>query len=126
MTSFLFTPFLKLVGTPEQVGHWLPLAESGKIIGSYAQTEVSHGTNVGGIESTATFDHETDQFIIHSPSLTSAKYWPGGIGFSASHTILMARLIINGEDYGVHPFMVQLRSLEDFKPLPGIEIGDLG
>ncbi|KAF8857328.1 acyl-CoA oxidase [Acephala macrosclerotiorum] len=126
LTDFLFTPYLKLVGTPEQVAHWLPLAESGKIIGSYAQTELSHGTNVGGIETTATFDHEADQFVIHSPSFTSAKYWPGGIGFSASHTILMARLIIDGEDLGVHPFIVQLRSLEDFKSMPGIELGDIG
>ncbi|KAE8446818.1 hypothetical protein EG329_011595 [Mollisiaceae sp. DMI_Dod_QoI] len=126
LTSFLFTPFLKLVGTPEQVGYWAPLAESGKITGSYAQTELAHGTHVGGIETTATFDHENDEFVIHSPTLTSAKYWPGGIGFSASHTILMARLIIDGEGYGVHPFIVQLRSLEDFKPMPGIETGDIG
>ncbi len=39
ITKFLFTPFLKLVGTPEQVSHWLPLANVGKITGSYAQTE---------------------------------------------------------------------------------------
>ncbi|KUJ19073.1 acyl-CoA oxidase [Mollisia scopiformis] len=126
LTAFLFTPFLKLVGTDEQVAHWLPLAESGQIIGSYSQTEMAHGTHVGGIETTATFDRETDEFVIHSPTPTSAKYWPGGIGYSASHTILMARLIIDGNDYGVHPFMVQLRSLEDFKPMPGIEMGDIG
>lgn len=74
LTGFLFTPFLKLVGTPEQVKYWLPLAESGQITGSYAQTEMSHGTQVGGIETTATFDQGTDEFDIHSPSLMSAKY----------------------------------------------------
>jgi len=26
----------------------------------------------------------------------------------------------------VHPFIIQLRSLEDYKPLPGIELGDIG
>jgi alkylation response protein AidB-like acyl-CoA dehydrogenase len=87
---------------------------------------LGHGTHVGGIETTATFDKETDEFVIHSPTITSAKYWPGGIAFSASHTILMARLIIHGKDHGVHAFMVQLRSLKDFKPVPGIELGDIG
>jgi acyl-CoA oxidase len=39
LTMFLFTPTLKLQGSDEQVAYWLPLAEAGKIIGSYAQTE---------------------------------------------------------------------------------------
>jgi acyl-CoA oxidase len=38
----------------------------------------------------------------------------------------MARLIIGGKDYGVHAFMVQLRSLKNFKPVPGIDLGDIG
>jgi acyl-CoA oxidase len=126
LTTFLFTPFLKLQGTDEQVAYWLPLAESGKITGSYTQTELSHGSFVGGIETTATFEKETDEFIIHSPTLTSTKYWPGGIGYASSHTIIMARMIIDGKDLGVHAFMLQLRSLEDFKPMPGIELGDVG
>lgn len=38
----------------------------------------------------------------------------------------MARLIIKDQDYGVHPFIVQIRSMEDDMPLPGIEVGDIG
>lgn len=38
----------------------------------------------------------------------------------------MARLMIDAKDYGIHSFIVQLRSLEDWKPLPGIELGDIG
>ncbi len=91
-----------------------------------AEHRLGHGTFVGGIETTATFDKYTDEFVIHSPSLTSTKYWPGAIGFVSSHTILMARMIIDGKDHGVKPFMVQIRSLDDFKPLPGIELGDIG
>ncbi len=94
--------------------------------GSYTQTELAHGTFVGGIETTATLDKETDEFIIHSPTLTSIKYWPGAIGFASSHTILMARMIIDGKDLGIHAFVLQLRSLDDFKPMPGIELGDIG
>lgn len=43
-----------------------------------------------------------------------------------SDAFLVARLIISGRDFGVHSFIVQIRSLEDFRPLPGIELGDIG
>ncbi|PVH81351.1 acyl-CoA oxidase [Cadophora sp. DSE1049] len=126
LTNFLFTPYLKLVGTEEQVKYWLPLAEEGKIIGSYTQTELGHGTFVAGIETTATFDKETDEFVVNTPRESATKYWPGAIGFTATHTILLARMIIDGQDHGIHPFMMQLKNLKDFKSLEGIELGDIG
>lgn len=97
-----------------------------QIIGCYAQTELGHGSNVQGLETTATFDPQTDEFIIHSPTLTSSKWWPGGLGKVATHAIAYARLIVGGRDYGVNGFIVQLRSLEDHSPLPGITVGDIG
>jgi acyl-CoA oxidase len=44
-----------------------------QIIGCYAQTELGHGSNVQGLETTATFDPDKDEFVIHSPTLTSSK-----------------------------------------------------
>ena len=73
----MFTPTIKLQGSPEQQAYWLPLCESGTIIGTYAQTELGHGTFVRGLETTATFDPKTDEFIVHSPTVTSTKFWPG-------------------------------------------------
>jgi hypothetical protein len=58
--------------------------------------------------------------------LTSSKWWIGGLGKAANHAIVMARLIINGKDFGPHPFCVQIRSLEDHRPLKGITVGDIG
>ena len=110
----------------EQQTEWLPLAIPINITGTYAQTELGHGTNVGGLETTATYDKKTEEFIIHSPTVTSTKWWPGGLGKTSTHCVLMAQLVIDGKHYGVHAFFVQLRSLEDHKPLPGIEIGDIG
>jgi hypothetical protein len=48
--TFLFMPFLKQQCSDEQYKFWVPLAESGKILGAYCQTELGHGTHVGGIE----------------------------------------------------------------------------
>ncbi|KAG2676364.1 hypothetical protein I3843_12G049600 [Carya illinoinensis] len=91
----MFVPAIKGQGTEEQQQKWLPLAYKMQIIGCYAQTELGHGSNVQGLETTATFDPQTDEFIIHSPTLTSS-------------------------------FIVQLRSLDDHLPLPGITVGDIG
>ncbi|KAH1223517.1 Peroxisomal acyl-coenzyme A oxidase 1 [Glycine max] len=122
----MFVPAIQGQGTDEQQQKWLPLAYRMQIIGCYAQTELGHGSNVQGLETTATFDPKTDEFVIHSPTLTSSKWWPGGLGKISTHAVAYARLIIGGEDHGVHGFIVQLRSLDDHLPLPGITIGDIG
>lgn len=122
----MFVPAIKGQGTDEQHQKWLPLAYKMEIIGCYAQTELGHGSNVQGLETTATFDPQTDEFVIHSPTLTSSKWWPGGLGKASTHAVVYARLITDGQDHGVNGFIVQLRSLEDHSPLPGITIGDIG
>ncbi|CAI9771569.1 unnamed protein product [Fraxinus pennsylvanica] len=122
----MFVPAIKGQGTDEQQQKWLPLAYKMQIIGCYAQTELGHGSNVQGLETTATFDPKTDEFIIHSPTLTSSKWWPGGLGKVSTHAVVYARLITDGKDQGVHGFIVQLRNLEDHTPLPGITLGDIG
>lgn len=122
----MFIPAIKGQGTDEQQQKWLPLAQKMQIIGCYAQTELGHGSNVQGLETTATFDPETDEFVINSPTLTSSKWWPGGLGKVSTHAVVYGRLITEGKDHGVHGFIVQLRSLDDHSPLPGITVGDIG
>ena len=69
----MFILAIKGQGTEEQQEQWLPTAYKMQIIGCYAQTELGHGSNVQGLETTATFDPQTDEFVIHSPTLTSSK-----------------------------------------------------
>lgn len=54
-----------------------------------------------GLESTAVFDREKDEFVLNTPTITATKYWPGEMGLYANHAIVMARLIIDGKDFGV-------------------------
>lgn len=69
----MFVPVIKAQGTDEQHKKWLTLAYKMQIIGCYAQTELGHGSNVQGLETTATFDPKSDGFVIHSPTLMSSK-----------------------------------------------------
>ncbi len=41
-------------------------------------TELAHGSNVAGLETTATFDEKTDEFVIHTPHVGATKWWIGG------------------------------------------------
>ncbi|TMW65698.1 hypothetical protein Poli38472_008340 [Pythium oligandrum] len=122
----MFIPTLENQADEEQQKKWLPLARNFKITGAYAQTELGHGSNVQGIETVATYDKEKQEFIINSPTLTSRKWWPGGLGKTATHAIVHARLFLDGKNVGIQAFLVQLRSLENHQPLAGIEVGDIG
>lgn len=122
----MFLPALMGHGTPEQQANWMGRAWSYEILGTYAQTELGHGTYIRGLETTATYDPKTQEFILNSPTLTSYKWWPGGLGHSSNYTILMAQLYSKGECHGPQPFIVQLRDEETHMPLPGITIGEIG
>lgn len=122
----VFVPTLENMTTQEQFDAWVPPSKTLQWIGCYAQTELSHGSNVRGLQTTCTFMPETDEFEINTPCPGATKWWPGGLGVLSTHCVLYARLIVGGVDHGVHNFLVQIRSLEDHSPLPGVTIGDIG
>ncbi|KAF6163801.1 hypothetical protein GIB67_016141 [Kingdonia uniflora] len=122
----MFIPAIKGQGTEQQQQKWLPLGYKMQIIGCYAQTELGHGSNVQRLETTATFDPKSDEFIINSPTLTSNKWWPGGLGKASTHGVVYARLLVDEKDRGVNGFIVQLRSFNDHSPLPGITFVGIG
>ncbi|KAG2488798.1 hypothetical protein HYH03_012598 [Edaphochlamys debaryana] len=127
----MFIPSIMSQGDPEQQAKWMPLCMGLKIIGTYAQTELGHGTFVRGLETTATYDPQAQEFVIHSPTLTATKWWPGGLGKTATHAIVMARLMVpdgkgGAKDYGPHGFVAQIRDMATHLPLPGVKIGDIG
>lgn len=125
----MFVPNVRSLCDEEQRRAWLPLCRDFRVVGCYAQTELGHGSNVRALETTATFtkDDGDGHFVIHSPTLTSTKFWPGTLGRSANHAMVIARLIDGeGVDRGIHNFLVPLRSTATHEPLPGVEVGDIG
>ncbi|KAJ0182752.1 hypothetical protein K1T71_002121 [Dendrolimus kikuchii] len=122
----MFIPALMGQGTVEQQAYWIGRAFNLDIIGTYAQTELGHGTFVRGLETTATYDPKTKEFVLHSPTLTAYKWWPGGLAHTANYCIVMAQLYTNGQCHGIHAFIVQLRDEETHMPRPGIKVGEIG
>jgi len=89
-------------------------------------TEIGHGSDVSSLETTADFDISTREFVLNSPTPTSVKMWPGALAKTANISLVYARLRINSEDYGIHAFIVPIRSKASHKTLPGVTIGSMG
>ena len=121
---FMFLTFLKSNSTDAQKAAWLDLALERRFIGCYCQTGLGHGSNLRGIETVATFDKATDEFVIHSPTLTSLKWWPTGM-YASTHAVVMANLELDGKVCGVQGFFMQLRD-EHGVLMPGVEVGEMG
>ncbi|KAI9920718.1 hypothetical protein PsorP6_001043 [Peronosclerospora sorghi] len=113
-------------GDQEQQEKWMLPTMMLELFGCFAMTELGHGSFTKGFETTATFDAETDEFVIHTPTDTATKWWIGGAGQTATHAVCFARLVLQGVDHGVQSFIVPLRDLETHEPLPGVRIGDMG
>ena len=65
------------------------------------------------------------EFVLNTPTLQSMKWFNSNIGLAATHAVVYAQLMLDGLEKGVHVFMVQIRD-EEHRPLPGIEVGDVG
>lgn len=124
----LFLGAIRGNGTDEQFKYWC--FERGTIhikdiYGCFAMTELAHGSNVAGLETTAIYDDSAKEFVINTPHIGATKWWIGGAAHSANHAVVYARLIVNGEDYGVKTFVVPLRD-KNHDILPGVTLGDIG
>ena len=92
-----------------------------ELLGCFAMTETGHGSDVQALETTATFDPATDEFVVHSPTPSSRKDYIGGAA-------VFAQLITAGageepEGHGVHCLFVPLRD-ENGDDLPGVTTSD--
>ncbi|EJP62424.1 acyl-coenzyme A oxidase [Beauveria bassiana ARSEF 2860] len=116
-----------------QRAYWMPRVNGWEVSGAYSQTELGHGSNVRGVELEARWDPAAREFVVHSPTLTAAKWWNGSLGRTANHAILMAQLMVpdpkrEGQyiSHGPQAFIAQIRDLKTNLPLEGVVIGDIG
>lgn len=122
----LFGGSIYFLGNPEQHAEFLGPIASTELLGGFAMTESGHGSNVQGLETTATWSEEHKGFVLHTPSRRAWKEWIGNAGVHGEAMTVFAQLIVDGEAYGVHAFVVRVRDGAAGAPLPGVHIEDCG
>ncbi|HLP22864.1 MAG TPA: acyl-CoA dehydrogenase [Microbacteriaceae bacterium] len=120
----LFGAAVLHLGTTAHHERWLPGIMSLDIPGVFAMTETGHGSDVASIGTTATYDLDTQEFVIHTPFTAARKDYLGNAALHGQAAVVFAQLITRGVNHGVHAFYVPIRNGSDM--LPGIESQDDG
>eukprot|EP01135_Chromosphaera_perkinsii_P005449 Nk52_evm7s351 gene=Nk52_evmTU7s351 len=121
----LFGGTVLKLGTERHHGEFLEKIDRLKDIGCFGLTELGYGNNAVEMETTATYDRNTDEFIINTPSTVAQKYWITNSAVHAKWIVNFARLIMDGEDKGLHTFLTRIRN-EDMSICEGVRIEDMG
>jgi acyl-CoA oxidase len=120
----LFAGTLLKLGT-DRHRHLIPEIDRLDSSGCFGLTELGYGNNAIEMETTATWDPKTSEFVVNSPSTKSQKYWISNGAVHARYCIVFAQLSVGGRPEGVHAFLVPIRD-QNLKVLPNVTIRDMG
>lgn len=62
-----------------------------------------------GIETQATYDAGSQQFVVNTPNHEASKFWIGGAGQHGKVCTVFAQLTVDGKWQGPHVFVVRIR-----------------
>jgi len=121
----LFGGAILQLGTKPHHDAYLEDLIHGRVLGCFAMTESGHGSNVQALGTTATYDPDTQEFVVDTPDDRARKDYIGNASMHAHLAVVFAQLIVGGVNHGVHALVVPLRD-DKGTVQPGIRIEDCG
>ncbi|MFQ6395263.1 acyl-CoA dehydrogenase [Nocardia sp. KC 131] len=109
---------------PYSAAPYLQDLDDGSSIGNMLLTEYGCGSNIGFMETTATWDG--DGFVLNTPHPRARKFMPS-VGIPVARVCVIAAQLIDkaGTGHGVHLFTARLRDANGDE-CPGVTITQLG
>jgi len=121
----LFGGSVHQLGTARHHEKYLEQIGSLALPGCYAMTETLHGSNVRDLQTTAEYDRTTSEIVVNTPEEGAGKDYIGNAAVHGQLATVFARLIVDGDDHGIHAVLVPIREA-DGSPSPGVRIVDRG
>ena len=121
----LFGGAVHHLGTRSHHERFLPRIATFELPGAFAMSETGHGSNVQRVGTTATYDPESEEFVVDTPTDADRKDYIGNAARDGRLAAVFCQLVVGGERRGVHCVLVPLRD-DDGSVLPGIRIEDCG
>jgi acyl-CoA oxidase len=121
----LFGGAVQLLGTRRHHEKYLADIMDLTLPGCFAMTETGHGSDVQHLRTTATYDPDTREFVVHTPHPGARKDYIGNAARDGRMAAVFAQLITRGENHGVHALLVPIRDA-DGNPRSRVSIEDCG
>lgn len=123
----LFGGAILQLGTRPHHDQYLARIVTGELMGCFAMTETGHGSDVQRLGTVATYDADTEEFVITTPTDQARKDYIGNAAAHAELAVVFAQLDLGPDEEdrkGVHAFVVPIR--RDGAVVDGVRIEDCG
>jgi len=121
----LFAGSILGLGNKEQIEELNTMQNNGTL-GCFCLTEKLAGVNSGLVVNTTIYwIPQKQMFCLNSPNDDSNKNWISQ-GLTADKAVVIAKLIVDGKNYGPHGFIINMRDPITGNLIDGIIVGDMG
>ena len=121
----LFGGAILHLGTKPHHERYLAEIATAELPGCFAMSESGHGSDVQSVRTTASYDAESEEWVIQTPTEADRKDWIGNAAEHGRVAVVFAQLLIGPDNHGVHAFVVPIRDKKG-RPLDGVRIEDCG
>jgi acyl-CoA oxidase len=121
----LFGGAVHHLGTRKHHERFLERIASFELPGAFAMSESGHGSDVQRVRTTATYDPETQEFVVETPTDEDRKDYIGNAARDGKIAAVFCQLVVADVPRGVHCVLVPIRD-DDGNVHPDVRIEDCG